>query len=273
MMSCGGKPTFPHEQIVGALADGDSALERIRLSAFVERHHDDRRAVPADQFRLAQEFLLAFLERNGIHNALALETFQAGLDDLPFRRVHHHRHLADVRFGRDEVEEARHRGDAVNHPFVHANVNDLRAVLDLLARDGERGFVIAGLDELREFGRTGDVRALADVQKVGIRTHRQRVESAQPQIGFNRRRLARRNSADRSGNCLDVRRRGAAATADDVQPAVLRPLAQLRREGFRRFRKTCRQQRIRQAGVRIGADVNRRDAGKFFDKRTQFPGP
>ena len=107
-----------------------------------------------------------------------------------------------------------------------------------------------------EFGRTG-----------------QRVESAQTQIRFNRRHLARRNSADRFGNRLDVRRRGAAATADDVEPAVLRPLAQLRREGFRCFGKTRRQQRIRQAGVRIRADVNRRDAGKFLDERTQFLGP
>ncbi len=64
------------------------------------------------------------------------------------------------------LQKTRHGGDAVNHPFVHADVNDLRAVLDLLARDGEGLLVIAGLDELREFGRTGDVRALADVQEI-----------------------------------------------------------------------------------------------------------
>ena len=64
----------------------------------------------------------------------------------------------------------RHRGDAVNHSFVHANINDLRAVLDLLAGDGERGLVIAGLDELGEFRRPGDVGALADVDEIGIRT-------------------------------------------------------------------------------------------------------
>ena len=171
MMSCGGKPTFLHEQIVGALADRDAPLKRIRLAAFVKRHHDHRRAVAADQLRLVQKFFLAFLERNGIDDAFALQTFQAGFDDLPFRRVHHHRHLADVRLGRDEVEKARHRGDAVNHSFVHADINDLRAVLDLLARDGERGLVIAGLDELGELRRAGDVRALADVDEIdgGVR--------------------------------------------------------------------------------------------------------
>ena len=170
-------------------------------------------------------------------------------------------------------EKFRHRGNAVNHPFVHADINDLRAVLDLLARDGERGFVIAGLDELREFRRTGDVRAFADVQEIGIWANRHRVESAQAQIRFNRRNFARRQIFDRIGNRLDMRRRGAAAAADDVEPAVLRPLAQLRRERFRRFGKTGRQQRIRQAGVRIGADVNRRDAGKLLDERTQFLRP
>ena len=51
MMSCGGKPTFSDEQIVGALADGNLPLERIRLAAFVKRHHDDRRAVATDELR------------------------------------------------------------------------------------------------------------------------------------------------------------------------------------------------------------------------------
>ena len=132
MMSCGGKPTFCDEQIVGALADCDAPLERVGLAALVERHHHHRRAVAADQFGLVQKFLLAFLELNGIDDALALEAFQPGLDDLPFRAVHHHRHLADVRLGGDEVEETRHRRHAVNHPFVHVDVDDLRAVLDLL---------------------------------------------------------------------------------------------------------------------------------------------
>ncbi len=85
-----------------------------------------------------------------------------------------------------------HRGDAVNHPFVHANINDLRAVLDLLARNGERGLIIAGLDELRKLGRTRDVRALADVQKICLWPDGECIKSAQTQIRFNRRNFARR---------------------------------------------------------------------------------
>ena len=47
----------------------------------------------------------------------------------------------------------------------------------------------------------------------------------------------------------------------------------LRRERLRRFRETGREQRVGQAGVRIRADVNWRDAGKLLDERTQFLGP
>ena len=64
-----------------------------------------------------------------------------------------------------------------------------------------------------------------------------------------------------------MRRRGAAATADDVEPAVLGPFAQLRRERFGSFGKSGGQQRIGQPGIRMGADVDRRDLCQLFDER------
>ncbi len=70
-----------------------------------------------------------------------------------------------------------------------------------------------------------------------------------------------------------MRRRGAATATDDVEPAVLRPFAKLRCERLRRFRKTRREQGIGQAGIRIRADVNRREPGKFLDQRAQFLRP
>ena len=70
-----------------------------------------------------------------------------------------------------------------------------------------------------------------------------------------------------------MRRRGAAAAADDVEPAILRPFAKLRRERLRRFGKARREQGIGQPGVRIGADVNRRKPGQLLDERTQFLRP
>ena len=47
-------------------------------------------------------------------------------------------------------------------------------LVDLLARDLERGRIVARLDELAEFGRAGDVGALADVheQRRGVDVER-----------------------------------------------------------------------------------------------------
>ena len=50
------------EQAVRALADRDLALDRLRLPLLVERHHDDARAVAADDPRLLEERLLPLLQ-------------------------------------------------------------------------------------------------------------------------------------------------------------------------------------------------------------------
>ena len=46
--------------------------------------------------------------------------------------VDHDRHAGDVGLGGDQVEERRHRLLAVEQALVHVDVDDLRAVLDLL---------------------------------------------------------------------------------------------------------------------------------------------
>jgi hypothetical protein len=60
------------------------------------------------------------------------------------------------------MEEARHRGHAVDHPFVHADIDDVGTVLDLLACDADGLVVLVVLDQLRELRRARDVGALAD---------------------------------------------------------------------------------------------------------------
>ena len=126
-----------------------------------------------------------------------------------------------------------------------------------------------------KFRRTGNVGAFADVNEVDggfdpVPWNRHRLQPAQAKIRLHVRRLARSEAAHGVSDGFDVRRGGAAAAADDVQPAVLRPVLQLRRECFRCLRKTGGQQRIGQARVGISADVNRRDKGKFFDARAKF---
>ena len=61
MMSLGGKPRLLRQKFVSARADFDLALEAVGLAVFVERHHDDGRAVSPNELRLAQKFLFAVL--------------------------------------------------------------------------------------------------------------------------------------------------------------------------------------------------------------------
>src|SRR5581483_6771122 len=170
-------PYFLSQDAIGAYADFDSALEIVGLPALVEGHHDHRRAVAPHEPRVALEVLLADFERDGIDDALALHAFQPGFDHAPLRRVDHDRHARDVWLTRDEVQKARHRRLGIDHSLVHVDVENVRAALDLLPRDGERAFEIAGEDQLRKLWRAGDVRALADHHETHLGRDIQRLEA------------------------------------------------------------------------------------------------
>ena len=169
MMSSGGKPTLFGQDVVAALADFGLALVGVGLALFVEGHHHRRRAVAAHQLGVLDEFCLAFLQRDGVDDGLALHAFQPGLDDAPLGGVDHHRHAGDVRLGGDQVEELHHRGLAVQHGLVHVDVDDLRAVFHLLLGDFQRLVVLAFQDQALELGRAGDVGAFADVDEQRVR--------------------------------------------------------------------------------------------------------
>jgi hypothetical protein len=91
------------------------------------------------------------------------------LDHLPLGAVHHHRHARDVGLGGDQVQEAHHGGLAVEHGLVHVDVDDLGAVLHLLARHGQGFLELAVQDHAREGLGAGDVGALAHVDEQRIR--------------------------------------------------------------------------------------------------------
>ena len=67
-------------------------------------------------------------------------------------------------------------------------------------------------------------------------------------------------------------RRRPAAAADDVQPAIPRPLLKLRREAFRSLWEAGGRERIGQTGVRISGDIFAGSVREFFDVRLHFPG-
>ena len=93
---------------------------------------------------------------------LPLKAFEAGFDDLPLGGVDHEGDFGDLGLAAEELEVAGHGGDAVDHALVHADVEDVGAVFDLLAGYAYGFFVLALLDELGEFRGAGDVGALAD---------------------------------------------------------------------------------------------------------------
>ena len=73
------------EQVITPLANLDAALKRIGLPLLIKGHHHDRRAIATNESGLFKEALLAFFERNRIHDALALEATQARLEHRPLR--------------------------------------------------------------------------------------------------------------------------------------------------------------------------------------------
>ena len=173
--------------------------------------------------------VFALLERNRVHHRLALHAFQAGFDHREFRGIDHHRHAGDIGLRGDEIEERRHRLFGIEQALVHVDVENLRAVFDLIARDSERRSIVAGGDELAEARRAGDVGALADIHERYRRRQREGFETGEAQP-------LRRWTESCAAFCRRPRRRwrgcgrrGAAAAAGDVDDAGSGEFADLRR--------------------------------------------
>ena len=150
----------PGEQLVGAFANLDLAILCIRLSGFVKGHDHDGGSISHAFARMAQEFFLAFLHRDAVDDRLAGDAFQACLDHRPFAAVDHHRHPRDIGLGGNQLEKGGHRVMRVEQAFVHVDIDHLRAILDLLAGDLDRGFIIVVEDQFLEAGRAGNIGAL-----------------------------------------------------------------------------------------------------------------
>ena len=248
----GREPDILGEDVVRPLADLLAAFEVVGLAVLVEGHHDDRGTVLAAQAGLADELLDALLQGDRVDDRLALHALEPGLDDVPLRRVDHRRDPADVGLGGDQLGEAVHGGDAVDHALVHVDVDHLGTRLDLLSRHRERGGVVAGLDQVAETRRTGDVRTLADIDEQGVLDDAERLETGQPQGGLGLDRGARRLALDGLRDRRDVRRRGAAATADQVDEPALGELRDDRGGLVRRL--VVLTERIGQSRVGIARD-------------------
>ena len=162
MMSSAGNPTSVHQNPISPLANANLVFETRRLPLLIKRHHHRGRAILQHRGRMLAKLLFALLQRNRVHNALALQALQPRLKHLPVRRVDHERNFRNFGLAPQQLQKARHRRDAVNHALVHADVENVRAVLHLLPRDAHSFFVLAVLHQSRELRRTGHVGPLAD---------------------------------------------------------------------------------------------------------------
>ena len=115
-----------------------------------------------------------------------------------FEEFDHDGHAGDIRLGGDEVEEGHHRRLGIEQTLVHVDVDDLRAVLDLVARHLQRGGVVTGRDQLAESCGAGDVGALADIDEGDGRGQLERFEAGKPQT--------RRDVRDQRAACEAERR-------------------------------------------------------------------
>ena len=70
--------------------------------------------------------------------------------------------------------KVRHRLLAVEHAFVHVDVDDLRAALDLLRATATASSYLPSRISLANLARAGDVGALADLDEVALGPERQR---------------------------------------------------------------------------------------------------
>ena len=172
-------PAVPDEEVVGAAADLDLALDRVRLPDLVERHHDDAGSVALDPPRLLEELLLALLEADRVDDPLALDALQPRLEHREARAVDHDRDPRHLGLGREQVEERRHRLLAVEQVGVHVDVEDVGAAAHLLERDVDRALVVGRLDQAAEAGRAGDVRPLSDHHEAGVGADLERLQAAE----------------------------------------------------------------------------------------------
>ena len=189
---------------------------------------------------------------------------------MNFEEFDHHGNAGDVGLGGDEVEERHHRGFGIEQALVHVDVDDLRAVLDLVARHLQARGVIARGDQLAEFRRARDVGALADIDEGDRGRQFERLEAREPQARFDRGNGARLVRGDGGGNRRDMVRRGAAAAADDVDEAGLGEFADQARHVFRAL--VVLAEFVGQAGVRIGAHQRIGDAADIGDMGAQILG-
>ena len=221
-------------------APGDLELAVARdghpvLGILVDRSDHEGRAVPLRQRHDRLEALLAVLEVDRVQDRLALAPLQAELQDLRVRRVEHERDLDHLR---RPLEEGVDVGDLVAVRVLQADVDDLRAVLDLGAGDLRGRLELPVGHEPLELAAAEDVRPLAHEDRPVVDVHLEHLDPGDERLVVDRHApglLAGGRGRERP----DVRRRRAAAAAHDVDPPLGHEPAELAWRATPGSRCTC----------------------------------
>ena len=86
------------QNVISALSYLDTPLIGSSLALFVEAHDYHGCTEALYILGVADKHALSFLQRDGIDHRLSLTTLEASKDDIPFRRVYHHRNACHVGF-------------------------------------------------------------------------------------------------------------------------------------------------------------------------------
>jgi hypothetical protein len=117
------------------------------------------------------------------------------------------------------VQKRGHGLLGIEHGFVHVDVDDLRAVFDLLPATASAASYSPLRISLENFGEPVTLVRSPMLTK-RVRAQHQRLESAEARVALGFGENVRRQAAHRFGDGADVRGRRAAASAGDIQPAV-----------------------------------------------------
>ncbi len=137
-----------------------------------------------------------------------------------------------------------------------------------MERNGHCRVHVIRLDEVQKFARAGDVGPFSDVDEILVGRRDERIESGEPQVRFDLRRHARRDSFHGFRDCADMSGRGSAASADDVQKPLFGEFADDRRHLIGRLFVFA--ENVGQSCVRVCADEARRFCREFGEVRVHL---
>ena len=243
------------QELVGASGYLDASLVRRGLSLLVEAHHHHSCAVSHHVAGVREKNLLAFLQRDGVDDALSLHTLQSGCYHVPLRRVYHHRHLGDVGFRGYDVKEGAHLLTGVQQAVVHVDVHHQRSVSHLLSGNGHSLLIILLLYKTQELARACHITSFAHVHEAHVGRDVQQLQSAEPHRPRLLLRAVRRLAFGYLGILGYELLRCAATSAYDVHQSFVDVFSYLRSHRLGRF--VISAQAVGQSGVGIGTYIIR----------------